>query len=150
MALPFTLPHLAPLDIHDSNAADKWKKFNTAWTNYSLATELNKKSEPIQVATLLTVIGEDGCEVFSTFTNWDSDGDNANIQLVLSKFAEYCQPRKNIHFELCRFNQQMQEHGKSYDQYRTALRMLGVGCDFHTVTPDEILQDCLVFGIKND
>ena len=99
MASPFTLPPLAPLDIHDSNAADKWKKFIRAWTNYSLATELNKKSEPIQVATLLTAIGEDGREVLSTFTNWDSDGDNANIQPVLSKFAVYCQPRKNIPFE---------------------------------------------------
>ena len=94
MASPFTLPPLAPLDIYDSNAADKWKKFIRTWTNYSLATELNKKSEPIQVATLLTVIGEDAHKVFSTFTNWDSDDDNAKIQPVPLKFAEYCQPRK--------------------------------------------------------
>ena len=68
MAAPqYTLPPPAPLDIHDTNAADKWKKFKRAWTNYSLATELNKKSEPIQVATLLTVIGEEAREVFSTF-----------------------------------------------------------------------------------
>ena len=94
MASPFTLPPPAPLEIYDANTADKWKKFNRAWTNYSLATELNKKSEAIQVATLLTVIGEDASEVFSTFTGWDSDGDDAKIQPVLTKFVEYCQPRK--------------------------------------------------------
>ena len=44
----------------------------------------------------------------------------------------------------------MQEPGESYDQYRTALRMVADGCDFHTITPDEILRDCLVFGIKDD
>ena len=87
MASPFTLPSPVPLDIHNSNAADKWKKFIRAWTNYLLATELNRKSEPIQVTTLLTVIGVDARKVFSTFTNWDSDGDNAKIQLILSKLS---------------------------------------------------------------
>ena len=75
MAAPqYTLQPPAPLDIHDTNAADKWKKFKRAWTNYSLATELNKKSEPIQVATLLTVISKEAREVFSTFTDWANGG----------------------------------------------------------------------------
>lgn len=146
----YTLPPPAPLDIHDTNAADKWKKFKRAWTSYSLATELNKKSEPIQVATLLTVIGEEAREVFSTFTDWTNEGDEAKIVPVLAKFEAYCQPRKNIPFERYRFNRRGQESGESYDQYRTALRMLAEGCDFQTITPDEILRDRLVFGIKDD
>ena len=44
----------------------------------------------------------------------------------------------------------MQEPGESYDQYRTALRMLAEGCAFQAITPDEILRDRLVFGIKDD
>ena len=57
------LPVPAPLEIHDSNAADKWRKFLAAWENYALATELGDKPQSVQVATLLTVIGEDGREV---------------------------------------------------------------------------------------
>ena len=129
---------------------DKWKKFKRAWTSYSLATELSKKSELIQVATLLTVIGEEAPEVFSTFTDWTNEGDEAKIVLILAKFEAYCQPRKNIPFERYRFNHRGQEPGESYDQYRTALRMLAEGCDFQTITPNEILQDRLVFGIKYD
>ena len=53
----YTLPPLQPLDIHDPQAAEKWKKFKRAWTSYSLATGLVEKSEAVQVATLLTVIG---------------------------------------------------------------------------------------------
>ena len=34
------LPVPPPLEIHDSNAADKWRKFLAAWDNYALATEL--------------------------------------------------------------------------------------------------------------
>ena len=46
MATGFTLPPPPPLEIHDGNVAEKWKKFRLAWSNYALATELNKKSEP--------------------------------------------------------------------------------------------------------
>ena len=68
---------------------------------------------------------------------------------VLSKFAEYCQPRKNVPFERYRFNIRTQEQGESYDQYRTALRKLAEGCSFETITPEEILRDRLVFGIRD-
>ena len=54
---------------------------------------------------------------------------------------------KKIPFERYRFNQRVQEPGESYDQYPTALRMVADGCDFHTITPDEILRDRLVFGM---
>ena len=63
------LPVPPSLEIHDSNAAYKWRKFLAAWEKYALATELGGggKPQPVQVATLLTVIGEDGREVYSTF-----------------------------------------------------------------------------------
>ena len=87
--------------------------------------------------------------MFSTFTDWADEGDEAKIEPVLAKFAAYCQPRKNIPFERYRFNRRVQEPGESYDQYRTALCMLAEGCDFQTITPGEILRDRLVFGIKD-
>ena len=99
----------------------------------------------MQVATLLTVIGEDAREVYSTFTL--DEGEINKIEPVLKKFADYCQPRKNVPFERYRFNQRMQEPGESYEHYRTALRKLAEGCDFDTITPDEILRDRLVVGI---
>ena len=145
----YTLPPPPALEIHDSQAAEKWKKFKRAWTNYSLATGLNKKSEAIQVATLLTVVGEDACEVYSMFTGWAAEDDKSKIEPVLTKFEAYCQLRKNIPFERYWFNRRVQEPGETYDQYRTALRQLAEGCDFATITPDEILRDRLVFGIQD-
>ena len=44
----------------------------------------------------------------------------------------------------------MQKAGETYDQYRTALRNLAESCDFQTITPDKILRDKLVFGIRDD
>ena len=107
MATGYSLPPPSPLEIHDANASDKWKKFYRAWSNYVIATELNKKSEAVQVATLLTVIGsvmgEEAREVFTTF-RWQDEEDQAKIGKVVDKFKAYCQPRKNIPFERYRFN----------------------------------------------
>ena len=36
----FSLP---PLDIHDSNAAEKWKESEQAWKNYSIAMKLHQE-----------------------------------------------------------------------------------------------------------
>ena len=79
---------LAPLEIHDSNAADKWRKFLAAWENYALATELGDKPQSVQVATLLTVIVEDGRTGCSTLRDYVQDGDDRRILPVLRKFAE--------------------------------------------------------------
>ena len=150
MATGFTLPPPPPppLDIHNTNVSEKWKHFKLAWDSYSLATELNKKSEAVQVATLLTIIGEDARDMFSTFT-WESAEEATKIKLVLEQFADYCEPRKNVPFECYRFNKRAQEASESYDQYRTALRKLAEGCEFSTITSEEILRDRLVFGISD-
>ena len=112
----YTLPPPTALEIHDLQAAEKWKKFKRAWDNYSLATELNKKAETIQVATLLTVIGEEAREVFATFT-WTTADDSGKIAPVLKKFEEYCQPCKNVPFERYRFNRRVQEPGEIYGRF---------------------------------
>ena len=139
-------PVPAPLEIHDSNAAVKWRKFLAAWEHYALATELGDKPQSVQVATLLTVIGEDGCEVYSTLRDWAHDGDDRRILPVLRKFAEYCQPRKNGPFEIYKFNKRTQESGETY---KTTLRKLSEACEFDTITPNEILRDRLIFGIHD-
>ena len=43
----------------------------------------------------------------------------------------------------------MQESGKSYDHYRTALRQLAERCEFESITPNQILRDKLMFGIRD-
>ena len=122
------------LEVHDLQAAcGEMEKFKRAWNNYSLATELNKKAETIQVVTLLTMIREEVQEVFATFA-WTTASDSGNVAPVLKKFEEYCQPCKNVPFERYCFNRRTQELGEIYDQYRTALLKLAAGCEFDKIT----------------
>ena len=53
-------------------------------------------------------------------------------------------------FERYKFNRRKQEPGETYDQYRTALRKIAECCDFNTITPEEILRDHLLFGIRDN
>lgn len=115
---------------------------------YSLATESNEKSEAIQVATLLTMIGEEERDVYSTF-DWSDERNKSKIEPVGQQFTDYCQPQKNAPFERYCFNKQAQEASESYDQYKTALRKLAEGCEFHTITPEEILRNRLIFIIRD-
>ena len=110
------LPVPQPLEIHDSQAAEKWNRFKRAWANYALSIGLDEKTQKVQVATLLTVIGEEAREVFATFS-WPTAGDESKINKVLEKFEQYCQPHRNVPFERYRFNQHMQKPGESCDHY---------------------------------
>ena len=65
--------------------------------------KLDKEEEPVQVATLLTVIGEEARDVYSTF-EWTDDANAVKIEPVLHKLGEYCKPRRNIPFEQFSFN----------------------------------------------
>ena len=141
MATGFTLLPPPPLEIRDGNVAEK---FRLVWSNYALATEVNKKPEPVQVA----VIVEDARDVYSTF-DWADEAKKNKIESVLQHFANYCQSHKNIPLKRYRFNKQAQEAGESYDQYKTALRKLAEGCEFNTITPEEILCDRLIFGVRD-
>ena len=87
----------------------------------------------MQVATLLTIIGEDARDVYSTFDETDND----KIAPVLQKFEEYCQPRKNVPFERYRFNKHAQEAGETYDQYKTFVgRLICDGVEKHEMGHD--------------
>ena len=88
-------------------------------------------------------------KVLAMFTYWASDTDQNKIQPVLQKFTAYCQPLKNVPFERYKFYSRMQESGESYDHYQTALRQLVERFEFESITPNQILHDKLVFGIRN-
>ena len=88
----YQLPPPPPLDIHDPQVSEKWTRFKQAWTNYAVTMELDKKSQQVQVATFLTVIGKDAREVYSTFTDWRREGDESKIDPVITKFDKYCRP----------------------------------------------------------
>ena len=101
------------------------------------------------MSTLLSIIGEDGVKAHDTFT-WNEDENADDISQVLKKFDEFCTPRTQVKYERYRFNNRNQEPGENISTYLTELRTIAKNCAHDTITPDEILRDRLVLGIRDD
>lgn len=37
-----------------------------------------------------------------------------------------------------------------FEQYVTVLHQLALKCDLDNITPDQIISDCMIFGIHDD
>ena len=123
----------------------EWK---SAWSNYTLATKLDKEDEARQVATLLAVIGKEENKVFRTFV-WPSKGDDKKIGIVLKQFEDYCIPRQNVTYErFCLFTRD-QAPTETVNQYMMELHRVASNCDLESITPDQILRDRLFTGIRD-
>ena len=61
---------------------------------YLTATGRDKKPEQVQCSTLLPVAGEDAIEVYNTFALTEEETNK--IDVLITKFENYCTPRKNI------------------------------------------------------
>lgn len=73
------------------NVHENWKVFRQSFELYLLAAGLDDEDDQRKIALLLTVAGRAALDVYNTFifTNEDID-----LEDVLSKFEDYCTPRK--------------------------------------------------------
>ena len=80
------IPVPQKLNISDESALSaKWRRFNRAWSNYELASNLISESSEIRCAVLLTVIGEDAMEKFDGF-KFEAGENDKDINTVWGKF----------------------------------------------------------------
>ena len=148
MMPPINLPPPKPL-VMNENLDENWRQWKKIWRRYEIATGTYKQDELVRVATLLSVIGEDAAKTFDTFT-WSDGEKEDSIKDVLAKFDEYCEPRKQVIFERYRFNNRLQMPGEDVATYLTELRVIAKNCAHETITPDEILRDRLVLGLRDE
>jgi len=52
------IPPPPPLEIDAVTAANSWRRWKSAWTEYEVATDLIDTTERKRVSTLLSVIGQ--------------------------------------------------------------------------------------------
>ena len=128
------------------NSLNNWNYFKASWNNYAIATELNKKSNPVQVSTLLSVIGKECYEVYENLPlTVDERKDNDSI---ISKLTEYFEPQRNIIYERYLFNSATQRSENKIDQFVNELRKLASTCEYGTLS-DELIRDRIVIGISD-
>ena len=127
--------------------AHNWKSWIKAFELYETATELEKKSDKIRHATFLHVAGPAAQQISGTFS-FASD-EIGKIAPLKARFAEYCEPRKNITVTRYMFNSRNQKPGESFGTYLTELRRLAQDCEFGSLAND-LLKDRVVCGLADN
>ncbi|KAK3745993.1 hypothetical protein QZH41_005776 [Actinostola sp. cb2023] len=130
----------------EGHVAENWRRWIQQFRLYLNATGRDKKSEEMQCSTLLTVAGEDAVEVYNTFEL--NEAEQKKIELLISKFEQYCTPKKNVTFERHIFNTRNQVDSENIDTYVTELRKLAKSCEFAQLQ-GSLIKDHIVCGIQS-
>lgn len=130
----------------EGNIAENWRAFSQKFNLFVVATDLVSKQEETKVATFLSVIGDDGLELYNTFT-FSSVAESKKLESILKKFDEYCAPKKNETFERFLFNSIQQKEGQSFDSFLTELKKAVKTTNYKD--QDDMIRDKVVIGIHN-
>ena len=115
------LPLPMPLTFK-GNVAENWRRWIQQFRLYLNATGFDKKPQQKQCSTLQTVAGAEALEIFNTFGL--SKGELVKIEVVISKFEEFCTPKNNVTYERHVFNMRAQGVTEGVDAYVTELHKL--------------------------
>ncbi|XP_074026205.1 uncharacterized protein [Leptinotarsa decemlineata] len=116
---------IAPMNM-EGNIAENWRFWKRRFQNYIIASELNKKTEQIQCAQMLHLIGEEGFKIQETFTFTDEE--KVKLQVLLDKFEVFFLPKENLVFEIFSFISIRQKQGQTLDQFITTLMKQAKKC----------------------
>ena len=71
------------------------------------------------------------------------------MYVVIKKFQEHCNPKRNLTYERHVFNTRSQGSVETIDAFVTELRLQANNCEFGALR-DELIRDRLVVGIQSD
>ena len=93
------MDNIRPIDSLNlsGNISTNWQSWKQRWQPYTKASGVAAKSEDVQCAIFLYMIGEEALRIFNTFTFADEEKDNLN--LIIEKFDTHCNPKMNITYE---------------------------------------------------
>lgn len=139
----FRLPE--PISF-DGNVSEKWKRFRQKFELYLVACSQGKKiKDEVKIAQLLNLLGDEGLDVYNTFTF--NEHEKENFDCLLDKFETYCSPKKNVVFERFKFYKIRQEEGQEFGQFVKNLKLAAKSCEF--LESDNMIRDRIVLGIND-
>ena len=136
------------------NVATKWKDFKQEFELYITAIGYDTKPDAQKIAILLTCLGKNARENFSTFEfetctlNGAQVSESKVLQKVLDKFDSAYIPKTNRTYERSRFIACKQEDGESIDAYLTRLKIQAETCEFGAIK-ESMICDKLVCGVRD-
>jgi len=114
------------------NLEANWKTWYQRFNNYMLATEKSSKSYETKIAILLTLIGDDGVNIYNTFKKETIIGDIEEIEYdkVRKMFTQHCTVKKNIVYERYCFLMHKRKEEQTVDSFVTELKLKAMSCAY--------------------
>jgi len=137
---------LQPPDPFNFRDPEDWPRWKRRFQQFRVALGLVEEDAVKQISTFLYCLGEEA-EAVLTSTNATED-DRKDYDLVLAKFDEFFQVRKNVIYERARFNRRNQLSGETAEEYIMVLYNLAENCDYGAMKT-EMIRDRLVVGIRD-
>ena len=134
-------------NIEADNLSEEWRTFKQEMTFYLLATEKAAKGEDIKTSILLTCMGKEAMQVYSSFT-FDPATDSMKYDKVVQQFDAYFSPKKNLTLARYKFFTTRQEELETFDQFLLRLKTQAPDCELSTLK-DELIKDMIVIGTSD-
>ena len=78
-----------------------------------------------------------------------SDEEMNKIDILFTKFEEYCKPKQNVTIEQYHFNTRTQSKEETIDQYVLELRLIAKNCVFGNLE-EQLIRDRIVCGTHSE
>ena len=134
-----------PMDFISGNIAENWRK----WSQHMrllLDGPFAEKEEKQKCSFILLYIGEQGREIYSTFTFTNLEKDQT--EPIFTKFETYCKPKKNTIMARFRFNSRIQKQSENIDSFVTDLRILAADCEYGDLK-ESLIRDRIIVGTND-
>lgn len=130
------------------NVSENWRMFKRQLQYYfDSKFTLGQLNERRKVGILMSALGRDGIEVYDTlFTTEEAP----LFATILTRFDEFCLPRKNTVFERSVYFRLAQKPDQKIDTFILELKRQAALCEFASVERENLIRDMLVIGIRDD
>lgn len=118
------------------------------YENYAIATELTNKPEQVQVATLLTLLGNEGYKIYINLPLSSAEILDTPKK-ILDRLERQFTPTQNLIYNRYIFNSTNQGEDEPIDAFVNKLREAAKICSFGAIE-EELIRDRLVLGIRDD
>ncbi|XP_033126807.1 uncharacterized protein LOC117124619 [Anneissia japonica] len=140
------IPPPEPMNCEKDDLENNWQFFRESFEDYRKVTQLDKKDESVQVATLKSVMGKQCKHILKQLRL--SEADMANHTAILDKLQEHFSPCRNVLYDRYLFHDSKQEERETIEQYVIRVRQLAKKCKYGEVE-SEMIRDRLVLGAKD-
>ena len=103
---PSTSTIVAP-ELFNFDKPEEWPKWIRRYGRYRIASGLDKKSETIQVNSLLYTMGDNTADIMMSLV-FDPEEDSVKYEKVNEKFDNHFVVKRNTIYERAKFNQRVQ------------------------------------------